>query len=129
MKKFKKHRIKLYPTKCQKCKQQVKNRDRQQHCNSKCKSRGEEQRSRAEQRRIEKSNIYFSQMQPNVLTKFLAKLRYNKYDLERFYKLNETAQGKVSKPYGDTKNTEIREVVKQDNICTHYVPCINSKSK
>ena len=43
----------------------------------------------------------------------LAKLGYNKNDLEILYKLNETAQFKINTPYGDTENIETKEVVKQ----------------
>ena len=43
----------------------------------------------------------------------LAKLGYNKNDLEILYKLNETAQFKINTPYGDTENIETKKVVKQ----------------
>ena len=90
-----------------------------------------------EQRRIEKRNkhIFFADavkcfdklsLQGCIIQ--LAKLGYIKNDLAILYKLKETAQVKINTQYGETENIEIKEVVKWDNIWTHYV-CINSKSK
>ena len=75
-----------------------------------------------EQRRIEKSNTYmffadavkcFDKLWLQDCIIELAKLGYNKNDLEILYKLNETAQFKINTPYGDTENIETKEVVKQ----------------
>ena len=75
-----------------------------------------------DQRRIEKSKTYmffadtvkcFDQLWLQDCMIELAKLGYNKNDLEILYKLNETAQFKINTPYGDTENIETKEVVKQ----------------
>ena len=112
--------MKLYSAKSQKCKKQIKNRDQ-------------------EQRRMEKRNkdVFFADavkifgklwLQDCIIE--LAKLQHNKNGLEILYKPNETAQVKINTPNGDREDTKIREVVKQGpNIWTHYVLCINSKSK
>ena len=53
----------------------------------------------------------------------ISKLGYNKNDLEILYKLNETAQVKINTPYEDTKNIEIREVVKQGTTYWSIMCC------
>ena len=91
-----------------------------------------------EQRRTEKRNTYICFA--NALKCFdklwlqdciieLTKLGYNKNDLEILYKLNETAQVKINTTYGDTENIKNGSGKTGDNIWTHYVLCINSKSK
>ena len=91
-----------------------------------------------EQRRIEKRNTFvffadavkcFDKLQLQDCIVEVAKLGYSKNDLEILYKLNETVQVKINTPYGDTKNIKIKEVVKWDNIWTHYMLCISSESK
>ena len=75
-----------------------------------------------EQSRIEKINIYlffadavkcFDKLWLQDCVIQLAKLGYNKNDLEILYKLNETALVKIKTPYGDTENIGKKEVVKQ----------------
>ena len=81
-----------------------------------------------EQRRIEKIKTYvffadavkcFDKLWLQDCIIEIAKLGYNKNDLEILYKLNETAQVKINTLYGETENIEIKEVVKQG---TTYVP-------
>ena len=91
-----------------------------------------------EQRRIEKRNTYvffadpvkcFDKLWLQDCIIELAKLGYNKNNLEILYKLNETAQVKINTPYGDTKYRNKGSGKTEDNIWTHYVLCINSESK
>lgn len=111
--------MKLYSAKSQKCKKQIKNRDQ-------------------EQRRMEKRNkdvffadavTFFDKLWLQGCIKELAKLEHSKNDLEILYKLSETAQVKINTSNGDREDTKIQEVVQGPNIWTHYVLCINSKSK
>ena len=72
-----------------------------------------------EKRRIEKRNTYvffadavkcFNKLWLQDCITKLAKLGYNKNDLEILYKLNETAQVKINTPYGDIEDIETKEV-------------------
>ena len=88
-----------------------------------------------EQRRIEKRNTYvffvdaitcFDKLWLQDCIIELAKLGYNKNDLEILYKLNETAQVKINTPYGDTENIEIKEVVKQGTTYGPIMCCAST---
>ena len=88
-----------------------------------------------EQRRIEKRNTYvffvdaitcFDKLWLQDCIIELAKLGYNKNDLEILYKLNETVQVKINTPYGDTENIEIKEVVKQGTTYGPIMCCAST---
>ena len=88
-----------------------------------------------EQRRIETSNTYiffadavkcFDKLWLQDCIIEVARLGYSKNDLEIIYKLNETAQVKINKPYGDTENIEIKEVVKQVAIYGPIMCCAST---
>ena len=88
-----------------------------------------------EQKRIEKKNTYvffadavkcFDKLWLQDCIIELAKLGYNKNDLEILYKLNETAQVKINTPYGDTENIEIKEVVKQGTTYGPIMCCAST---
>ena len=91
-----------------------------------------------EKRTIEKRNTYvffadavqcFNKLWLQDCIPELAKLGYNKNDLQILYKLNETAQVKINTPYGDIEDIEMKEVVKQGTTYGPIVLHINSESK
>ena len=88
-----------------------------------------------EQRRIEERNTYvffadavkcFDKLWLQDCIIELAKLGYNKNDLEILYKLNETAQVKINAPYGDTENIETKEVVKHGTTYGPIMCCAST---
>ena len=71
-----------------------------------------------EQRRIEKRNTFvffvdavkcFDKLQLQDCIVEMAKLGYNKNDLEILYKLNETVQVKINTPYGKIRLQKIQK--------------------
>ena len=86
-----------------------------------------------EQRRIEKRKTFFADavkcsdklwLQECIIV--LAKLDYNKNDLELLYKLNETVLVRTNTLYGDTENIEIKEVVKQGTTYGPIMCCAST---
>ena len=99
--------------------------DNGQHFNSKFNHRAEKNR--------EKKHVFladavksFDKQPLQDCIKELAKLDYNKNDLEKLHKLNETVQFKINTPYGDTENIEIKEVVKQGTTYGPIMCCASA---
>ena len=87
------------------------------------------------EQRIEKSNTYiffadavkcYNKLWLQDCIIELAKLGYNKNDLEILYKLNETAQVKINTPNGDTENIEIKDVVEQGTTYGPIMCCAST---